>query len=193
MTTPFQTLKNALIACFSKSKEAKLQQLFDGEQIGDRTLSQFLRHLKALVPGIDEAVLKSRWMSSLPDQTKALLTVQSDESLEKLAEIADKIHEVFNLKERSTVAVAAAPPTPPLDTASQIAELTKQIAELKRNFNSGRQRNRSRGRTRERPRSKFAPRRLNKTGVCFYHAKYGKKARNCSDGCKFQENNTENH
>lgn len=191
-SNPYQTLKNALTARFSKSKEAKLKQLLDGEQIGDRKPSQFLRHLRALVPGIDEDVLRSRWMSSLPDQTKALLTVQSDQPLNKLAEIADKVHEVFDMNQKSTSAVTATPSTSTADTSGQIAALTNQIAKLTKLFSNQRRSN-SKDRSQNRSRSRSRQRCLNKDEICYYHQKFGKNAKKCSPGCKYQKNGQENH
>ncbi|XP_015118909.1 uncharacterized protein LOC107042386 [Diachasma alloeum] len=95
VNTPYQTLKNELIRCFTTSRSMNLLRLLDNENLGDRTPSKHLRHLKALVPGVDEEVLKTHWLSHLPEQTRATLTAQVDASLENLAKLADRVHEVF--------------------------------------------------------------------------------------------------
>lgn len=92
---PYTTLKETLITRFSKSKEAKLIQLLDQESLGDRTPSQHLRHLRALVPNIDEDVLKGRWLSHLSLQIQACLKTHKCATLDELSEFADGIHEVY--------------------------------------------------------------------------------------------------
>lgn len=71
VVAPYQQLKDELIRSFSKSKEAKLQQFLDGEQIGDRTPSQCIRHLKGLVPDIGEDVRIRTNVPSLPNANEA--------------------------------------------------------------------------------------------------------------------------
>ncbi|XP_046587807.1 uncharacterized protein LOC124292962 [Neodiprion lecontei] len=75
VTLPYQALKIALIARFSQSREAKILQLLDRESLGDRTPSAHLRHLRSLVPDIDEEVNKGNnvsAVSSLEAQIAAL-------------------------------------------------------------------------------------------------------------------------
>ncbi|XP_057339405.1 uncharacterized protein LOC130676915 [Microplitis mediator] len=92
-TTPYAELKATLITCYSKSEETKLRQLLDGEAIGDRSPSQFLRHLKSLAPTIDDAVLKARWLANLPKKTQELLVISSTTAtIDQLAKTADKLH-----------------------------------------------------------------------------------------------------
>ncbi|XP_015123523.1 uncharacterized protein LOC107045703 [Diachasma alloeum] len=107
VTNPYQTLKNELIRCFTKSRTANIIQLFGRESIGDRTPSKHLRHLKSLVPGIDDEVLKTRWLSHLPEQTRATLATQENASIDDLAKLADRVHEVFN--PNSVAAITSSP------------------------------------------------------------------------------------
>ncbi|XP_054081284.1 uncharacterized protein LOC128919844 [Zeugodacus cucurbitae] len=93
---PYQRLKAALIACYSKSREAKLLQLLDGEYLGDKTPSQHLRHLRSLVPDIDEEIIRVRWLSHLPDQMRTCLVTQHTAELQDLSEAADRLHEMWN-------------------------------------------------------------------------------------------------
>lgn len=194
VTTPYQELKEELIRCFSKSKEAKLQQLLDGEQIGDRTPSQFLRHLKGLVPDISEDVLKSRWLINLPEQTRALLAVQATATIEELAKTADKLHEILRESRKSTAAVE----TPTLSSLhAQIADLTKQVASLTQHQGSshrkGRSHSKQRSKSSQRGRSQSRTKGTKDNGICWYHQKFGKDATKCRDGCKFSGKDNESH
>ncbi|XP_014299139.1 uncharacterized protein LOC106693964 [Microplitis demolitor] len=73
--TSYAEFKVTLITCYSKSEEAKLRQLRNGEMIGDRSPSQFLRHLKSLASTIDDAVLKARRLANLPKKTQEVLAI----------------------------------------------------------------------------------------------------------------------
>lgn len=188
-SSPFFTLKNALIARFSKSKEAKLQQLLDGEEIGDRTPSQFLRHLKSLVPGVDEDVLKAKWLSALPKDTRAMLALQTNATLDNLGVSADKLHEI--LKNRQISSLATSPVQS--DLTKQISDLTKQVAALTTVINKRESRDKTRHHARLRSRSHSKSRSSNSNGFCYYHAKFGKNAKRCKEGCKYPGNAVENH
>ncbi|XP_068994238.1 uncharacterized protein [Neodiprion pinetum] len=89
VTLPYQALKIALIARFSQSREAKILQLLDRESFGDRTPSAHLRHLRSLVPDMDEEILKARWLSNLPENMRICLVAQNKLTLTELSEIAD--------------------------------------------------------------------------------------------------------
>ncbi|XP_008560670.1 uncharacterized protein LOC103580627 [Microplitis demolitor] len=148
--TPYSDLKNVLTACFSKSEEAKLRQLLDGEQIGDRTPSQFLRNLKALAPSVDEAVVKTKWLSGLPEQTCALLTAQKDATLDDQAQMADKLHEIMQGHVAATQAVSTSTQS---QLEQQISALTLQVEALSKQLNERRGRGTSRNRQRNKQRS----------------------------------------
>jgi len=45
----YETLKFELIKCVCSSQEEKTRRLLEFEEIGDRKLSQFLRHLRCLI------------------------------------------------------------------------------------------------------------------------------------------------
>ncbi|XP_036347607.1 uncharacterized protein LOC118756985 [Rhagoletis pomonella] len=188
---PYLTLKAALITRFSKSKEAKLQQLLEGEAIGDRTPSQFLRHLKSLVTGVGEDVIKAKWLSALPKDTRAMLALQSTASLDELGASADKLHEI--LQNRQTAAVTLSSGS--TDLTTQILNLTKQVGALTTTFNNRQSRlgGRQQKPSRHMSRSHSRIRKLNSNGICYYHAKFGKDAKRSTEGCNFSGNAKESH
>lgn len=174
---PYQALKKGLIDRFTKSKQANLLQLLDREKCGDRTPSQHLRHLKSLVPDIDEEVLKVRWLSQLPKAVHMGLAIQApDATLDKLGAAADALHEVL---QPANVA-------PVSNLEQQIAALTRQVAALtakhsRRDAGPSRARGRSRDRSRSRSRKRVK-------GICWYHQRHGRDARKCLPGCTFAGN-----
>ena len=73
---PYMTLKDAILNRTTASEEACLQRLLSGVELGDRTPSQLLRHMRSLAGTftVDDAVLRSLWMKCLPNNTKLVLS-----------------------------------------------------------------------------------------------------------------------
>lgn len=156
-----------------------MRQLLDKEALGNRTPFAHLRHLRSLVPGIDEDVLKSKWLSHLPNQMAAFLTEDDIVDLDKMATRADRLYEIFN---PGTIPVVAAIGQPSTSTTDhQIAELTKKVAVLTASFNKFRSRSHgpARASTRGRRRSSSQRRLPPNVDICWYHKKYGNDARSC--------------
>ncbi|XP_015121209.1 uncharacterized protein LOC107043993 [Diachasma alloeum] len=182
---PFQALRNALIARFTKSKEANLIQLLDRESIGNRLPSQYLRHLKSLVPDIDDEVLRARWLSHLPESTRACLVIQPQGNTNDLAKLVEKIHEVYHPD--TVVAVTKSSARENAQLAAQVAALTASVAALQAQNSRSHSRShacsRSRGRdNNNRPHSRSNTKVFGQTQIYWYHFKFGNRAPNCSPG-----------
>ncbi|XP_015126967.1 uncharacterized protein LOC107048340 [Diachasma alloeum] len=190
VTNPYQTLKNELIRCFTKSRTANIIQLLDRESIEDRTPSKHLRHLKRLVPGIDNEVLKTRWLSHLPEQTRATLATQENTSIDDLAKLADRVHEVFN--PNSVTAITSSPANAVnMALLERIEQLTAAVATMQTRDPRSRSRTRRDGSQGQRSHSRrrSSSRKISKNfDTCWYHHKHGNNARNCLPGGKFQGN-----
>ena len=96
---PFNRLRDAIVQRFSTPKRLRLRQLLAGERIGDRTPSQFLRHLQCLAGDTREplnaALLREFFIQGLPiDVQLALAAYDYDAALETLAAAADRATEV---------------------------------------------------------------------------------------------------
>ncbi|GBP03658.1 hypothetical protein EVAR_2411_1 [Eumeta japonica] len=102
-TGKYEILKTELVKRLSDSKERKLKQLLMHKELGDRKPSQFFRHLQGL----------------------AVIAGQTAPTLELLADLADRVHEIAlpSLQVASTSTVSA--------HASTLENLTSEIAELK--------------------------------------------------------------
>ncbi|XP_047997264.1 uncharacterized protein LOC125234886 [Leguminivora glycinivorella] len=99
----YKILKEELIRRLSVSEQQRVERLLSSEELGTRKPSAFLRHLQSLAgTAKDDTILRQLWMRRLPGQVQAILTAQSDISLEKLAELADKIMEVNPSPQRAT-------------------------------------------------------------------------------------------
>lgn len=180
----YLALKTKLIAVYADSETSKLKQLLQDLQLGDMRPSQLLSKMTELSSGnLSDNVLKSLWLSRLPNSTQAILAASS-EPIARLAEMADKIHELANPYQIHEVQAQ----TPNISVLQQqIEELSKQVASLaaaqqypprNRSFSKNhhyRRRSNSRGRYRQPP-----------PGICFYHHNFGKDALKCSPPCNYK-------
>lgn len=122
VTDKYLKLKTELIKRLSASKEERVKQLLMHEELGDRKPSQFLRHLESLAgPAVPKDFLSTIWSSRLPHNIQTVVASQSDLPLDKMAELADKVHEIAP----STPQVASTSSAPP----AAYDELSKQINE----------------------------------------------------------------
>lgn len=169
----YESLKAELIKRLSTSQEQKIKRLLEHEEIGDRTPSQFLRHLRTLAGSVvPDDFLKTLWASRLPSNMQAILATQTGTDLNAIATLADKIHETTpSMQVASTSGDAH---SSVMVLTDRIDALTRQVAELTR----GRQSNR-RSNSRHRPRSASRP------NICWYHRRFKENARKCNEPCTF--------
>lgn len=190
-TDKYLRLKSELIRRLSASQERRIQQLLNDEELGDRKPSQFLRHLQNLAgtSGASDFV-KTLWTNRLPVNIQTVIASQiSDLTVEKLAELADKVHDIAPMSPQ----VASTSATPAnQDMAKQISELTRQVALLTNHFHS-KGRSRSQSRSHSKPRSRSRSFRHKQPPPdhphCFYHYTFGEKAQKCKQPCTFKAEN----
>ncbi|CAH8498848.1 unnamed protein product [Schistosoma margrebowiei] len=79
---PYTVLRREIMNRLSLSDSQRIQRLFQGETLGDRSPSQFLRHLQVLVGDntVGEAVLKQGWIQALPCYVQHCLDAQDPET-----------------------------------------------------------------------------------------------------------------
>ena len=161
----YNVIKKALIERFSCTEDLKFRKLFNGMELGDKLPSQLLREIKDLAGTLlTEPAIKRLWLNALPPQAQSILQ-SCNTPLDDLSSVADSI--IDNCRQ----SVAACSET------SELKELVKQlqseIAELK-------QQNRRRS-------SSPAPRQNKSNTYCWYHHKYGKQAKRCTQPCSFRK------
>ncbi|GBN25890.1 Retrovirus-related Pol polyprotein from transposon 17.6 [Araneus ventricosus] len=121
---PYTELKNRLLSEFEVSQNKKVRALLEDLDLGDRKPSLLLRQMQEFSEGlVDDAFLKNLWLNRLPVNILTILSISS-ESLSKLAEMADRMHE-YNLGE-----VAAVKASKPEYCTSELKEMKLQISEL---------------------------------------------------------------
>lgn len=178
-TEAYETLKTQLIRRTGASQEKRLQQLLTAEELGDRTPTQLLRRMEQLLgekaTTIDASLLRELFLQRLPATVRMVLASAGDIGIAKLAELADKIMEVT-----LPVISAVRDPTPredARDLRAEVSRLADAVAALQQQHRSRRSDSRGRSPTPSRRPSR------ERDGTCWYHHKFGNKARKCTPPC----------
>ncbi|GBM41016.1 hypothetical protein AVEN_180926-1 [Araneus ventricosus] len=179
----YSTAKERLLTTFKESENKKIKRLITGLELGDMMPSELLRTMRSLgEPDISEKVLRTLWLEKMPDRVKSIVIV-SEESLEKLAAMADKIVEMNPIT--AEFAEVQKEPAGIDQLLSKISALESQIASMSVQRQSRglhrHQRNRSRSSSR---------RRYNPQGkLCFFHFRFGKKClpEKCVQPCSWSD------
>lgn len=193
---PYDVLKEQLIRRTAASEQRRLQQLFTSEELGDRKPTQLLRRMQQLIgdrPGIaDSSFLRELFLQRLPPNVRMVLaSTPETPSLDKLAELADKVLEVAS---PSVSAVGLSP-----EVSTEIAQLRTEVSRLQKLVNSLDRRSRSSRSASSSSRHGSSSSHHSPTptpavdspapSLCWYHAKYGEQARKCRPPCDHQLNN----
>ncbi|XP_026330015.1 uncharacterized protein LOC113237625 [Hyposmocoma kahamanoa] len=94
-TEKYEKLKSELISRLSSTRAERWKQLIFKEELGDRNPSQFLRHIRSLAgPECPDEFLRNLWTTRLPSLLQSIIAMQDNLSLDAVAQMADKVHEV---------------------------------------------------------------------------------------------------
>lgn len=178
----YATLKKAIIDRTTASAQARIKTLLNDQELDDRKPSQLLRRMRQLIGShtalVTDGLLKQLFVSRLPKHAQAVLATQDSISVDKMAELADKVVD------------AVGPQVFSVDSTNELSELKREITEIKQLLR-GRTRESAPADQRNRTRSKTPGSRspTEESSLCFYHRKYGAKARKCRDPCSFNQGN----
>lgn len=193
----YDILKAQLTKRTTASERRKLQQLFTAEELGDRKPTQLLRRMQQLLgdrPGMmDESFLQELFLQRLPPNVRMVLASTPDGTgLEQLADLADKVMEVAT----PAGSIAGVTATPPL--ATEIERLRDQVSRLQstvQQLTRSRSSSRPNSRPSRRPQTPPPPRSSDSTtptddssDLCWYHRKFGDRARQCRSPCARKSN-----
>lgn len=198
---PYDTLKNAIIKRTGRSDEQMLKDFFNNTHMGDRTPSQLLRYMKQQLGNntMSEPVLRRLWVDKLPTTMAQILAPFSDDAdLEKLANMADKIHNGYNPKIQAITHPhltqtltdnnnrQSSLQTEIADIKEQLQFLTAQLRQTRISSRPMERNNYRRDQSQSREKfNKSQTHRLNQD-FCWYHQTFGQKARKCSEPCFFK-------
>lgn len=214
--TPYTSLKQLLLQRLAPSQEAKLEQLLQGEQLGDRRPSELLVSMLALLGATpsarEEVMVRHLFIKKMPSSTQEILvSLDPALALTDVAATADRIQRVHSPQVSSISAPSPPQPTfslpPPIGaippghlTATDVrlsllerclADLTMEVRGLAAAIQSGshhHSRSASGRRNSFRRGSPSPGRRSFPNGHCYYHHTFGDKAQKCSPPCAFQGN-----
>jgi len=182
----YETLKARLIASFGETTESKLRRLLRGQEFTDEKPSNVLQRLRNLAQGqCNDSVLGTIFIEHLPENVRTILAISETTDLNKLAAQADKILEVS----RPNLATITANQVTQVAAGNELRDLKQAIEELTRETARMRFRGEHRNAQEERPRSLSRARRR-RLDLCFYHRRFGEKARNCEDPCAWKKENS---
>nr|XP_042907571.1 uncharacterized protein LOC122271191 [Parasteatoda tepidariorum] len=180
-TDPYNNLKTELIVRSGESSQQEIRQLLSGEELGNRKPSELLRIMKrrAETLKVPEKLMLELFLQRLPTSVQTILAAVSDLTLEKAADISDKILEVTPVP-METHSITEN------DSNSMEEKLLRQIKKLNERIDKL-EISRSRSPYR-RNRSNSVKKR--DSSVCWYHRNFGNKCKpgKCVMPCKFREN-----
>ena len=185
-TTPYDTLKRQLITRTALPEQRRLQQLLSSTELGDQRPTQLLRRMQQLLGGemadADGKLLRELFLQRLPDNVRMVLASFGDtKTLDQLAELGDSI---ISAGSPSVAAVTHSQPS------NELQDLRKELCQLRETVSalstSVRTRSPSPHRRHFRPRS--PPPQQHPTSTCWYHARFGDKARKCTPPCSYTGN-----
>lgn len=182
-TTPYTTLKDALISRNTLSEKERLEQILSKESLGDRKPSDFYRHLKHLAGNssvVNDELIKSLWTRRLPVEIQCALTTSSKTDIQDLTELADMLAQI-RPQQNSLFAVST-----PAASEDRLSRLEMQIAEMSKNLAALAKGSGSRSRSKSRNRRPNSPH--PNSSVCYFHNKFGADARRCRAPCTWKEN-----
>lgn len=182
--------KERINNAFKESDENKIKKLTSKLELGDSKPSQLLRKMQQLAgKDISGKALKTFWMAKLPPNMQNILII-SDEPIDKIAIMADKIAENTSKPENHNFCHSINK-----TLEDRIKSLEERINKLENQDkiiiqNKPHPRSYSRSREREKNNSKN----INKTtynGLCYFHFKYGDKCRKekCYEPCNYSQKN----
>nr|XP_037290198.1 uncharacterized protein LOC119185205 [Rhipicephalus microplus] len=129
---------------------------------------------------VDNSLLRIIWLQRLPSLAQAILQVQPNLPLDQLSHIADQVVEIFLPASPLTVnAVDTRQCSSEL--AHRVNEITRQLDSLQRHMDqSPKLRPQKRSQNQD---NNAASSHGNANGPCYYHRRFGDKARKCQPPC----------
>ncbi|GFW02589.1 uncharacterized protein TNCV_2456041 [Trichonephila clavipes] len=140
-------------------------------ELGDRRPSDLLRQMKSLSgSSVSDKLIKSLWLQRLPQHTQAILSISND-SLNNIAEMADKIIAVTSSSEVCSVTNNNS--SPKSTDCNKLEALQADIAALTKKFDEFSQNSRQRSKSREYSRRTRSKSNSSRYTFCWYHFKFG--------------------
>ncbi|KAH6939388.1 hypothetical protein HPB50_017748 [Hyalomma asiaticum] len=122
----YQRLKQSILDRTTTSESARLRHLLTTEELGDRRPSQLLNSMRQLLRSSDVdsngALFRELFLQRLPQSTRPVLAAAGDLTLDRLAQLADRVHDA------TSATVAALSSTPESSVVSRLESRIDQLA-----------------------------------------------------------------
>jgi VanZ family protein len=157
---PYAALKAALLSKYEMTEHERAAAIFAITSLGDSKPSQVMDRIRCLLGGLEGGILlRYHFLSTLPEAVRNPLAISTTTDLGELAIEADRIF--LSTRDVGTHQVLA---------AGDDAEDVDRVQARHRDS-----RNRAKTRT------------PTASGLCFYHERFGSKAKKCEQGCRFTQ------
>ncbi|GFT46007.1 hypothetical protein TNCV_3535671 [Trichonephila clavipes] len=175
---PYEKARTELIKRSGESSHQEIRKLLIGEELGDRRPSELLRAMRrrAESHSVPDDLMLELFQQHLPTRVQSILAAISPLTLEKAAEVADRVMEVTPIAV-SACSVSSDKNSIESHVLEEIKKLNLRIDKISRSRSRNRnlpfhKRNRSKSKTYEQ---------------CWYHYKFGSAAQKCHPPCKFSK------
>lgn len=191
---PYQRLKQSILDRTTASESARLRHLLTHEELGDRRPSQLLNTMRQLLgaSNVDSngALLKELFLQRLPQSTRIVLAAAGDLTLDRAAELADRVHDATSPSVATLASTTESSAVSRLET--RIDQLAASIEALR--TSSDRQCGSSpRPSRRSSSLGGSCSRRPRSSSICWYHRTFRHRARHCTSPCSWSGNATRDH
>lgn len=199
----YDVLKSAIVSRTEISERARIQQLLTAEELGDRRPSQLLHRMKQLLGQTADdhtPIIRELFLNRLPHEVRLILAGNDDVSLDRLAELADRITDYASASLAPVRSHTPAEPSCTSDLEAAVARLTDQMTRMSSDMADLRNalQRRSRGRSQLRTRSGSRRRSSGSTDssqqatgrprYCWYHRRFRQRSTRCEAPCDWSEN-----
>ncbi|GFQ66487.1 peptidase A2 domain-containing protein [Trichonephila clavata] len=186
-TDPYGAIKVQLIQRTSESSQQEIRKLLTGEELGDRKPSELLRTLnrRASSHNVPKELMLELFLLQLPTSVQTILASITPITVEKAAEVADRILEVSTPNvSLSTNAIASSSENRILQ---EIERLNRRVDDLTMRQRTPERRNNSSSRNPSQNRS-FS--RSRESRFCWYLRKFQERAKRCNSPCSYKKKRT---
>lgn len=181
---PYDTLKRQLIQRTGLPEQRRVHRLVHSLELGDHKPTQLLRRMQQLLGDraaeAEGPLLRELFLQRLPTNVRLVLAPSvAGKSLEEIAELADSVVDVAPPHVSSID-----PPTLEVESLrAEIKELRELVSTLATRPHSPRPRSPSPSPRRRQLRFQSPPLSSSATTLCWYHRRFGDRARNCTPPC----------
>lgn len=203
--TPYTIVKAKIISIFQATTSSKINKLLSGCQLGDLKPSQLLAEMKRIGGNVGDDILRNLWSKRLPLHLQPVIAAATHSNLNELAVIADavidavgsNINHISSIGNNTQIPVTTNTHTKEMEELrASINQLTETISKMQKDESNTRSRSRSRSQSRSRPKTNDKDDngtfKLRDDRVCFYHRRFGNKAKLCTKPCTFEQPTSSN-